>query len=503
MSTAQFDFEDIVVGAGAAGSYCAYRLAHAGRELALCDSTGRVSGRLMSWMLHNGAPVELGGFSLSDADENTYGLCRRLELNLQPLTMRRGPSAFRGRHLRAADPRDLPYVFASAETGRHAGQLVLDALNTVLPTLPGLWPQQGNDPGETARFLRTARVDDQPLWRWGLWNLLSIGLSHEAYEYALASFGSVAALRNINAADAIWTLLRECAPGQTHFVVEQGFEQLPKALVGAAGVTPRFYHRLLRVDRFRSGVRVWFATPRGRVSYTAERVVLALPATPLRRLGLERLFSDGERYLADLDAVAPVNACKLFLSFETPWWRVEPLDSKAVLAGFTDQPMRQCYAFEPQAGDDGAVMMAVYADDAAATFWSGLAQPRGETREGLGRDDGCTRPTVLMIDAARRQLNALFPHTPAPAPVDGVFIDWSRQPSGAAWHAWKTGVRSWDVRERMRQPDPHLPLFICGEAFAETQGWCEGALNNAEAMLERHFGVKRPDWVGSTYVFER
>ena len=58
------------------------------------------------------------------------------------------------------------------------------------------------------------------------------------------------------------------------------------------------------------------------------------------------------------------------------------------------------------------------------------------------------------------------------------------------------------MRERLRRPDPNTPIFICGEAFAELQGWAEGAVNNAEMMLERHFGAGRPAWVDPHYPFE-
>jgi hypothetical protein len=46
----------------------------------------------------------------------------------------------------------------------------------------------------------------------------------------------------------------------------------------------------------------------------------------------------------------------------------------------------------------------------------------------------------------------------------------------------------------MRQPNPGLDLFICGEAYAQRNGWVEGAINSAERTLER-LGLSRPGWI--------
>lgn len=49
----------------------------------------------------------------------------------------------------------------------------------------------------------------------------------------------------------------------------------------------------------------------------------------------------------------------------------------------------------------------------------------------------------------------------------------------------------------MRRPVADCDLFICGEAYSCAQGWTEGALESAEAMLEEHFGLDRPGWAGA------
>jgi hypothetical protein len=56
--------------------------------------------------------------------------------------------------------------------------------------------------------------------------------------------------------------------------------------------------------------------------------------------------------------------------------------------------------------------------------------------------------------------------------------------------------------QRIRKPNSKVSVFVCGEAIAQLQGWTEGAINSAEQLLEQYFGLVRPAWVASDYVFE-
>jgi monoamine oxidase len=41
------------------------------------------------------------------------------------------------------------------------------------------------------------------------------------------------------------------------------------------------------------------------------------------------------------------------------------------------------------------------------------------------------------------------------------------------------------VLELAPQPEPSLPIYLAGEAFSRQQSWVEGALEAAQAVLER------------------
>ena len=56
------------------------------------------------------------------------------------------------------------------------------------------------------------------------------------------------------------------------------------------------------------------------------------------------------------------------------------------------------------------------------------------------------------------------------------------------WNSWNIGVKSQNVKEKILKP-ADAPLYICGEAYSDAQGWVEGALQTADMMLEKYFDI--------------
>jgi hypothetical protein len=62
--------------------------------------------------------------------------------------------------------------------------------------------------------------------------------------------------------------------------------------------------------------------------------------------------------------------------------------------------------------------------------------------------------------------------------------DWSRDPFGAAAHAWRPRAKSWEVRANLSAfgligREPIKNLHVCGEAYSDYQGYIEGSLRSA------------------------
>lgn len=495
--------EIAIVGAGAAGLYAAKRLSDArpGCRIRIYDAHDRLGGRLWS-AASAGAVAELGAMSISDRHENVSGLVAALGMERVGIEFRDRLHFVRGVELGLADYADsdrTPYRLAPQERGKTPRALLVEAIGALLPRIGAMWPFAEAPPQATAEYLRNAAPGGIPLWRWGFWNLLATVRSHEAIELMAATFGSTAAFRNANALDAIFTLIWEAQPGQQHYRLTLGMSAFAMALATACGprVDVALNYKLAAATHTGAKFELLFTTPEGPRTEYADTIIAALPKRALDGVAFDASLT-GPRFRQDSACVSPVPACKLYLQFDKAWWRSAPAAAgrEEIGACFTDLPMRQCYYFTPRDGE-AALLLACFADDIASSFWSVMGEARGE-----GGPPSAAFAPPRVIESAMAQLRALHPATHIDAPVGAHFVDWSAEPFGGAWHAWRAGVRSWEVRARMRQPNPNLPFFTCGEAFAQPQGWIEGALNNAEMMLERHFGAARPDWVGDEYPFE-
>lgn len=76
-----------------------------------------------------------------------------------------------------------------------------------------------------------------------------------------------------------------------------------------------------------------------------------------------------------------------------------------------------------------------------------------------------------------------------PADPELASADWGDDPFGGGWNSWNIGINSPRVKHRIIQPFDDRPLYICGEAYSDAQGWVEGALQTAD-MLLANFGLK-------------
>jgi monoamine oxidase len=350
----------------------------------------------------------------------------------------------------------------------------------------------------------------------GFWNVLADVLSNEAYDLIYSTIGCASLFRNANAFDAIWALLREFAE-QEYYKIPDGYQRLPQEMLERAKdvVAIHDHHRLKRIGRQDGSFALHFNLQEGDKTELADRVILALPRRALQLIDFDDvLFEDVDAFMRYRDdAVTSERACKLFLTFKGPWWDQSVfgpklLDQKEVAkvsAAYTDLPMRQCYYYGTPKANTPALLLASYADDAAVSFWCALTDAPGGIYANLAKDPEDQLALLAsedMVASARRQLSAMHHDVKVPRPTGAYFFDWGKDPYGAGWHAWAPGVRSWQVGPIMRQPNPELCLFICGEAYSQTQGWVEGAINSAE-MLLRRLDVDPPPWMeGVDYEFE-
>lgn len=104
-------------------------------------------------------------------------------------------------------------------------------------------------------------------------------------------------------------------------------------------------------------------------------------------------------------------------------------------------------------------------------------------------------PSAAIVNELQRQLQEIHALKYIPYPYDAAYRDWGADPFGGAYNLWKIHAKSWEIIPKIIQPVADVPVYICGEAYCNNQGWVDGALQNVELMLQNHFDLHSPDWL--------
>ena len=507
-----------IIGGGVSGIYTGWRLLGAdggsgyGKpkpSVHLFELSDRLGGRLLS-LLPPEIPdyrAEFGGMRYLTTQKLVHSLVNHLEIPTRPFPMG-GPSNIyylRGHHFRQkdfADPAKVPYRLGWQEEGKTPGEIIAQAIETIVPGASRLTKAQWQDVKENYKF------NGQYLHDQGFWNVIYDVVSSEAFELLVDAGGYNSLFTNWNAAEALAWYLGDFGPDAQYRGFVNGYESVPLTLADQfeqAGGLVHYEYELAHFDCITGDngeplLRLEFRN--GQVVH-ARRLVLALPRRALEMLDRQGEFMRSSDVRGLLCSVTGHPLFKLFICYRYPWWSGTGVE---LGRSVTDLPLRQVYYFHSEeVGPVGynpelrdSLVMASYDDGSFVDFWSGMCaeahrQVRGKMDNSGGRWQrfACTQG---MIDRAQRQLKLVHQLEYLPEPYAAGFIDWGQDPYGGGWHSWNIHVKAWEIRERIRQPLADWPVHICGEAYSSHQAWVQGALLSAESVLQGPLGMAAPDW---------
>lgn len=530
---AEENFDIAIVGGGVSGVYCAWRLkqTNPGQKITVFEASDHIGGRLLSVRPPDipDMVAELGGMRILPA---VQPLVTKLitELNLElpadeqislykfPVDEPQNIAFLRGVYLRLADftndPDIVPYQLNFIDHGQSAGEVIVNAIEQIVPgiTNSNLNEEQRREMAQSAEF------GGVPLYKQGFWNVLLRVITGEAYNYAEDVGGYDSTLCNWNAADAIPWYLSDFGVSPEYMGFSNGFQQVPLSLAqlfeksgGDVRLASHISHITLQGDGFAFQVNGSAAT--------AKKLILAMPRRSLELLTATSPALQDAKTQALISTVTPRPLFKLFTTYDSPWWRNTGYSSTnakgepiyvAVQAGrsVTDLPVRQTYYWPKSDGtaatEGHAMLLASYDDGDNTGFWDGLRakrrQPRALGRDVaqladpfIGVDDNVQRDELewhqykaprMMTEEVTRQLTVMHSLNYTPKVRNAAYRDWGDDPFGGGWNSWNIGVKSWEVKHAVVQPTD-LPLYICGEAYSDAQGWVEGALQTAGYLLAK------------------
>lgn len=524
-----------VIGAGVSGVYSAWRLkqANANSKVVVFEASDRIGGRLLSVRPPDipDMVAELGGMRILPAVQpliaqlietlnHTVPPAEKIELYDFPVDEPINLAYLRGVYLRLADftkePYKVPYQLSFLDRGETAGSIIISAIEQIVPgiTAPHLTEDERRQMAQQASFA------GEPLYKQGFWNVLLRVINSEAYQLGVDAGGYNSTLTNWNAADAIPWYLSDFGVNARYKGFSKGFQEVPKSVANLfmqAGGEVRLGASVSGLEWVDGAFEFQAHGKRVR----ARQAILAMPRRSIDLLGQTSPLLQEIQGLTS--SVTPRPLFKLFTTYNNPWWQASGYTKTnadgtsefvPVEAGrsVTDLPVRQVYYWPKSNGKPAtagpSMLLASYDDGNNIGFWDGLRPQRRQPRQGnhevpvladpfIGADSeraeglewsGYRAPRRMVAEAAR-QLATVHGLSYTPEVRNAAFRDWGDDPYGGGWNSWNIGVKSWEVKQQIVQPLANRPLFICGEAYSDAQGWVEGALQTADLLLKK-FGIE-------------
>ena len=486
------DVDVAVIGGGVAGTYCAWRLATSGPaapSVALFEASDRIGGRLWSQAVPpvTNQVAELGGMRIPSDHAALITLIGHLGLATMPVSTS-SPNTLvrlRGKRVRRGDVRtagQFPFDLPARMARLSPAEIIALVLQEV-----GIRGPVRSDGFESGPWLAELSYRGVPLSQMRATELLHAILGREGTAFINAWIGYEIS----NIAASTWIGVLSAVAGPDFFAVKGGFQQVPMTMANRAteaGASVLTNRTLVAMQDARStGVtlRISDSTNGAPVTVRAKSVILGLPTSALRRLThTSPALRESQPLARGLRHVIETEATKAYLAYETPWWEALGLDPGRSVS---DGPLKQTMYLPPD-NAGRALLLASYAfGDEASDFWASSVPEHGY--------DG---PTAVTPELARQITAALsdLHGIEVPPPIDGRVHRWGQQ-TGGALALWAEGIQPWDYWTQALSPAPGLPIHVCGDSLSMNQGWAVGAVETAEAMLQRAYGLPVPAWMRS------
>jgi hypothetical protein len=529
-----------IVGGGVSGVYSGWRLLTAPQaaagprpRIALFEKSSRIGGRLLSVEPPGIADtrVELGGMRFPSSHKRVNGLVAHLGLTVDPFPVGEPQNLVyvRGRRLRRRDLGDaskIPYNLAPDEQNPKA---LADGF-TALAATRALRAILGHDPPplpdvDWDDIAKHHKFEGYSLRDLPMQYLMQRYVSQEAYKFAEDTSGYDSIQHTWNAADGFPWNLADFGAGITYSHVREGYDVLPRMMAESfekAGGVIHLEQTLQGFDQVKladgtAAVAMRLVDRNHDVrTQLARRLILAMPRRSLELLDRSgAVLAPENKDVHDLiRSVTPIPLFKLAICYSSPWWEtLDPMPGQGGGAAqkitqgqsITDLPLRQCYYWAVDKNTGNAVVL-IYDDGSDLDFWAGLRNRRfspehfASVAAGEPVSSGWDEHKAprLMVEEAHRQLlemHGVQNRADIPKPYAAAYRDWGEDPYGGGANFWPVNVDSATVSQKILQPKPQVPVYICGEAYSHFQGWVEGPLETADRMLQVHFELAPPAWL--------
>ncbi|XP_062576935.1 aplysianin-A-like [Saccostrea cucullata] len=502
------DVEDVtIIGAGIGGTYTGWRLRNKGLRIGIYEYSNRVGGRMYTKTFPDApdVPIELGAMRIKSKEQlRMIKAGRELGLKFIHFTEEMG----RIPNHTLLYLRDTRLSIPELETSKNPYRLRSGERKNptyLKKTLSELFTNYNGSVPRTELFTAFTLSDGMPLYLQSYSEVIrKTGISNEAYNYIFynelhhGGFGNGQSIERIPKTRQGYERNKYSTGLPPVVTVPTGMASYPKGFMShflAHNPKRHHYHpnnQLMKISKTKGGLYLLIfrrtITINGKTIPTAKyfevitrNVILALPKVPIQQIQMPN--SNSSVFQSALNSIKDVQASKIFLVYDYPWWLEKRFNFTFTQA---DLPYRQSFHWGLSRNGKGVFLLS-YADDEDAVFW-GLLQQRGNV---ISKRNDDTRITDEVIRHAHDQISKVYKidYRNIPAPVDGMMHVWNKYPFNGGWVTWKPGSRWYDIKNYLTSPFPQDKIFIVhGYWGAEHNGWAESSLEAADDVLT-HFGV--------------
>ena len=530
--------EVLIVGAGAAGLYCAYRLLKEGKskDVVIVERLNRIGGRLDTDLIKvKGADGKVetvrdeeGGMRFTYEMEELMALNGELDLcgeivdfPMKPTEKGFGLHYFmRGEQFsktEAAENCNAKWgeLYNLAENdrehGKSPGDIITDVYTWIVKENTGKAPPKNPSLTYWQDFRLKYEWKGKPMNKWQLWGLLrDMGYTEECVTMLSHAIGFEGPFLSLANAGEAFQILEDFPENPHYHTFKDGYSTLTKKLREVVEELGGKIFLGVNVESLLPGWNLGLTVaPAGQPSsrfveggvsksISAGSVILAVASKALANLyrssQILNCAPNAEQIWADIHSVVNMRLLKINLYFDETWWEDAAVVNPPVQYGpsFSDLPINSIYPFYSLAGpedDKRAGALTIYCDFNNTNFWQGL-QNLGPYFDSPEQRAHCQPPQVIfpasiaVVEEALKQIQLVYGATAVPQPVMTSFRIWGGESDfGFAYHQWALNADDCEVMPRMAELVPGL--YTCNEAYSDDQGWVNGSLRSANHVLKK------------------
>jgi monoamine oxidase len=440
----------VVIGAGMAGLSAALDLLAKGHDVTVLEARTRPGGRVFTIRepFADGLYAEGGAMQVFDSHARVQRYIQQFGHEIDPIRPAPGIAVrhVMGKRIESSPGERIEWPFELTAAEREIdGRMLWQKY--VVPTVQEVVQAELRDP-----LLRSLEKYDRITFSDFL---RAQGASPAAM--AILAIGLPSGLGDGPDHVSALDLLREAAhrsAAKQSFTIRGGTDRLPKAL--ASRLADRIHDGtpVVRLEQQANGVRVVAVQGGTQRSFTADRIVCAIPFTVLRRLEVSPPFGREKR--TAVEQLRYTSVARVFVQTRTRFWAADGLSGSAS----TDLPVMGVYERTlNQPGTRGIL----------ESYMAGANARRATTmRE-------ADRLTMVLAGMAK-----VYPR----------IVDQYEGGASKCWDEdeWARGAYAWFEPGQMMALMPHIArpegrIHFAGEHASTWPGWMEGALESAERVV--------------------